>query len=338
MELQVEEALYSTLKSYGDALVAVGEAGAQACPPVGEELKESLLNLRLRLSAETSADAITETEQLLEKELQTWGARAANFYEEKTDEVKEILTIVAQAASQVGERDQRYAKQFGDLTDRLQATARLTDLSTIRQALVKNVVEFKTCVTKMAKDGEQSVAELRARMTVYESRLEEAERIACQDGLTGLVNRRKLECQLEARVKKGRPFCVLYVDLNGLKQVNDSFGHLAGDDLLKQFAGELRMAFRTTDVVARWGGDEFVVLADGDFLEGKTRVERIEKWVTGEFSVTTESGPRKVHVSAAAGVASWQPNDTPTTILRRADAAMYEDKARLKSGSKSPAR
>src|SRR5260370_39628161 len=86
MDMQLEEVLQSTLKSYGNALVAVGQAGAQACPPVGEELKESLLNLRQRLSPETSARVITETEQLLEKELQTWSARAAHFYEEKTDE------------------------------------------------------------------------------------------------------------------------------------------------------------------------------------------------------------------------------------------------------------
>jgi diguanylate cyclase (GGDEF)-like protein len=334
MDLQVEEVLHSTLKSYGDALVAVGEAGAQACPAVGEELKVSLLNLRQRLSAETSAGTITETEQLLEKELQSWSARAARFYEEKTDEVREILTIVAKAAGQVGERDQRYAKKFGHLTERLQATAKLNDLTTIRQSLVKDVAELKLCVTKMAKDGEESVAELRAQMTLYQGRLEEVERIACQDELTGLANRRTVERQLDLRASQGRPFCVIYIDLNGFKQINDSLGHLAGDDLLKQFAGELRLAFRSTDVVGRWGGDEFIVLQDGDFRDVKHGGERIERWVTGEYSVKTESGHRKVQISAATGIAAWQPNDTPTTVLQRADAAMYEHKARIKAAHK----
>jgi diguanylate cyclase (GGDEF)-like protein len=262
------------------------------------------------------------------------GARAAHFYEEKTDEVKEILTIVAKAAGQVGERDERYAKQFGRLTDRLQATAKLNDLTTIRQSLVKDVAELKTCVTKMAKDGEESVAGLRAQMTVYQSRLDEVERIACLDELTGLANRRKMERELELRANQRRPFCLIYIDLNGFKHINDSLGHLAGDDLLQQFAGELRTAFRSTDVVGRWGGDEFVVLQDGDFRDVTTGVERIERWVAGEYSVTTEAGPRKVRISAAAGIASWQPSDTPTTILRRADAAMYEHKARTKTVQK----
>src|SRR5271154_7042159 len=91
MEQQAEEVLQSALKSYADVFVAVGEAGAQACPPAGEGLKKSLMNLRRRVSPETSASAITETEQLLERELQTWGERAAHLYQDKTEEVKEIL-------------------------------------------------------------------------------------------------------------------------------------------------------------------------------------------------------------------------------------------------------
>jgi diguanylate cyclase (GGDEF)-like protein len=335
MAMQVEEVLQSALKSYGDVFVAVGEAGVHACPPAAEEFQESLLNLKQRLNAETSASVITETEQLFETELHTWSARAAQFYEEKTDEVREILTIVAKAAGQVGERDQRYATQFGKLTERLQETANLKDLTTIRQSLVKHAAELETCVTKMVRDGQDSVTELRAQMRAYEDRLEEVERTASQDPLTGLTNRRKLERQLEFRSNQGDPFSIIYIDLNGFKQVNDMYGHLAGDDLLKQFAGELRAAFRTTDVVGRWGGDEFVVLIEGDFHEAATRAERIEKWVDGEYVVTTESGLRKVKVSAASGVTAWQPGDTPTTILQRADAAMYEHKARIKRAGNS---
>ncbi len=244
---------------------------------------------------------------------------------------------MGKAASQVGERDQRYAKQFGKLTEQLRATAKLNDLSTIRQSLVKNAAELENCVTKMAKDGQDSVADLQAKMRMYESRLEEVERIACQDPLTGLLNRRKIERDLDLRTTKGSPFSVIYIDLNGFKEINDTLGHSAGDDLLKQFAGELRTAFRTTDAVGRWGGDEFIVLVDGGFRDAVTRVERIQRWVDGEYILTTESGPLKVHVSAASGVASWQAGDTLTTILQRADAAMYEHKARMKrtrSGSK----
>src|SRR5579872_6846251 len=124
IEKHSEEVIQSALKSYGDVFVAVGQAGVQACPPAGEDLKKSLLNLKQRLNAEASASVFTETEQLLEIELQAWSGRAAHYYRQKTEEVKEILAIVAKAAGEVGERDERYAKQFGNLTGRLQATAK----------------------------------------------------------------------------------------------------------------------------------------------------------------------------------------------------------------------
>ena len=334
--MQAEEVLQSALKSYADVFVAVGEAGVQACPPAGEEFKESLLNLKRRLDAEASASLIAETEQLFEMELHTWSERAAQFYQEKTNEVREILLIVAKAAGQVGERDQRYAKQFGKLTERLQGTAKLNDLTTIRQSLAKNVAALETCVTKMVQDGQESVAELHAQMRVYKDRLEVVERIASQDPLTGLTNRRMIERELDLHSSQGCPFSVIYIDLNDFKQINDTFGHLAGDDLLKQFAGEIRAAFRTTDVVGRWGGDEFIVLVDGDFRDARTRAERIEKWVDGEYTLTTDSGVRKVQVSAACGVAAWQVGDTPATILQRADAAMYQHKGCMKDAGKYP--
>ncbi|MDP9112869.1 MAG: GGDEF domain-containing protein [Acidobacteriota bacterium] len=330
MELQAEEVLQSALKSYGDVFVAVGQAGAQACPPVGNELKESLLNLRKRLNAEASASAIVETEQLLEAELQTWSARVSHFLQGKTEEVREILQIVAKATRQLGERDQLNSKEFGKLTERLQATAKLNDLSTIRQALVKNVAEMEICVSKMTLDGQESLGALRAQMSIYEARLEEVERIASQDPLTGLANRRKLERQLQLLVSLARPFSVIFIDLNGFKNINDTYGHQAGDDLLKQFAGELRTAFRATDTVGRWGGDEFVVLVDADFHGATSMVQRIQKWVDGEYSVLAEAGPRKIQISAASGVASWRPGDSPTAILQRADAAMYQHKVRIK--------
>ena len=334
--MQWEEALESALKSYGHALVAVGQAGADACPPVGEELSISLLNLSQRLNAEASIGAITETEQSLEKALKAWSARAAQFYDEKTNDVREILTLVAKATGQLGERDQGYAQQFGDLAARLKDTAKLNDLTTIRKSLVVNVAALETSVTKMKREGAESVAELRAQVKLYETRLDEVERIANQDELTGLANRRKVERQLELRAHQGSPFCVLYMDLNEFKQVNDTLGQAAGDDLLKQFAGELRMAFRAADLVGRWGGDEFIVLLEGDFRDSQARVDQIRRWIVGEYIVTTESGPRKVQVSAASGFASWQPNDTPTTILQRTDAAMYEQKVGMKCRGKLP--
>ncbi|HYA35140.1 MAG TPA: GGDEF domain-containing protein, partial [Candidatus Binataceae bacterium] len=283
------------------------------------------------LTTAASPELVAETEQRFEHELEAWGQRATKFYKEKTDEVKEVLQLVAKAAAQVAERDARYGQQLGTLSDRLHSTMQLDDLTAIRQSLAQNVDDLKTYVTKMTHESQESVAQLRAKVVFYETRLEEVERIAFQDGLTGLANRRSLERQLDFRITQGLAFNVIYLDLNGFKPINDRLGHAAGDDLLKQFAAELKSAFRANDAVGRLGGDEFLVIADGDFQVAEERVERIERWVNGAYTLTVNGNQHKVTVGAAIGAAAWRPGETVDELLQRADAAMYQHKLRKKS-------
>ena len=330
--MQSEEVLRAVLESFGATLVAVGEAGQKACPPAGEDFRKSLTELRKTLNAEASPESIGETQQRLEAELLAWGDQASQVYSEKSGELKEVLLIVATAASDIAQRDEKYALQFSSLTDRLQATAQMDDISQIRQSLVQGVASLKTCVASMAKEGQSSVAELRSRIGTYEARLTEMERAASRDPITDLMNRRALEKQLTLRVELHRPFSVLYLDLNGFKQVNDNLGHYAGDDVLRQFAGELRTAFRTSDSVGRWGGDEFVVIIEGGMTEAEVSAKRITEWINGEYTVATGTSSCKVRVDAAIGIAAWKPGETVTELVQRADAEMYKNKGATKKG------
>jgi diguanylate cyclase len=327
MDRQVEELLRSAMGAYRAALKAMADAGAQACPPTGEGLKQNLLNLQRSLTAEASAAVVAETEQHLEEELREWGQRTARFYEQKTDEIKEVLTIIAQATGHVAERDERYAAQFGALTEQLETTAKLNDLTAIRQSLVRGVADLRTKVARMAKEGQDSVAKLRSQVAVYAARLEEVERLASQDPLTGLANRRRILGQLELRISQGRRFSVICLDLNDFKQINDRLGHEAGDDVLKQFSEELKAALRSTDIVGRWGGDEFIILIDGEAQEADASVGRVKEWVNGEYTLTKGAKPHKASVVASAGIATWRPGEKSADVLQRADAAMYEDKS-----------
>jgi diguanylate cyclase (GGDEF)-like protein len=118
------------------------------------------------------------------------------------------------------------------------------------------------------------------------------------------------------------------VDLNRLKLVNDQHGHLAGDTLLQQFAQELRSSSRSSDPVGRWGGDEFVVVMDGDANGARAQVGRLKKWVFGEYTVRPGKGSAevKVKVDASVGLAQWQPGETMKSVVERADAEMYKQK------------
>jgi diguanylate cyclase (GGDEF)-like protein len=165
---------------------------------------------------------------------------------------------------------------------------------------------------------ELELAGARSRMAALEARAE-------IDPLTDLVNRRGLERELKralAYVKRyGTSAVLVYLDLDGFKSVNDRHGHAAGDAVLKAVAMVLARQVRTSDLVARHGGDEFVVLmwnlAEAD---GRTKAQSLEAAVG---RMTAPHGEVTLSVGASAGYAMLLPLDTPASVLERADRAMY---------------
>jgi hypothetical protein len=248
------ELLASALtEAYRATLAAIGSCGSQACAALDFGLKESLFRLGERLSENVTPPVVRDTEERVEQRLQQWSEQTAEYLKQKTDEVKEILLALTRAAESAAKRDQRYIHRFTALTDRFQAIAGLEDLTQIRALLVDSAVDLKACTDKMAEDSRESVARLQAEVTSYQTKLEKVERLASRDTLTGLENRRAVEEQMDRRIAQNQPFCVLMIDLDGFKQVNDLHGHIAGDDLLKQFATELQSQSRPGDLTGRWG-------------------------------------------------------------------------------------
>jgi diguanylate cyclase (GGDEF)-like protein len=330
-----EEGLFqAALNSYRSAVNAIGESGMQACPAVGATLRQNLLHLQAALTAESPPGLLQETGQKVEAELIQWGCGAEDYFKQRAREVKELMMILARNAELTGERDQRYSRQFQEFTGRLEAMADLHDLVLIRDSLVKSAIDLRTCAEAMAEESQKSLARLRADVGVYQARLDDAERLAGQDPLTGLDNRRRVESSIEFRLERKKAFSILFLDLTGFKQLNDTYGHAAGDELLKQFSVELKSGFRATDVVGRLGGDEFIVVLDGGLQDANAHQARISRWVCGEYTIRVGNTSRKVMVSAAMGAAEWQPGDSLRTLLDRADAAMYRDKrAGVQSGT-----
>jgi diguanylate cyclase (GGDEF)-like protein len=285
--------------------------------------------LENRLAAELTVPLVKETEKQLTDELRQWQGRVGAHSEAETTKLKEVLIMLAQTAASVGDRDQTYKKNLDQFTARLKTIANLNDLTQIRTSLVQQATELKTYVDKMEQQSNQLVNQLQTKVTTYEAKLKKAEEFALRDSLTGLSNRHGLEERIESRIALGAPFCVIVVDLNRLKKVNDTHGHQAGDHLLQQFSNELKSSFRATDMVGRWGGDEFVIVLDGGKAAAETQIERLEKWVFGDYTIRPGRGSAeiKIKVDAAVGMAEWRSGESQKSLVERADAAMYAQKA-----------
>jgi diguanylate cyclase (GGDEF)-like protein len=316
-----------TVDAYRSALTEMGNCGQDACPALGEELKRNLRKLGEELGAKVSCEAVKETECGVREQLRSWGRSTAMHYRQKTSEVKELLLVMARTAESVGERDQRAAAQMSEVTTRLKGIANLEDLTLIRESIKKSASDLKVSIDRMASEGQAAIDQLRAEVSTYQARLEEAEEIASRDALTGLGSRLWVEGQIEQSLLAGALFCVAILDIDHFKRVNDEHGHLAGDEVLKQFATELRSVCRSTDTIGRWGGDEFILLLNCGMTEAKAQIDRLRKWVCGNYTLPGSSTANKLRVDASIGLAERLSGETMKELIERADAEMYRDKA-----------
>jgi diguanylate cyclase (GGDEF)-like protein/PAS domain S-box-containing protein len=176
------------------------------------------------------------------------------------------------------------------------------------------------------KEAEAALAESQRQLREYTSRLEYQ---ALHDALTGLPNRalfyNRAELELERARREGAGFAILLIDLDRFKHVNDTLGHLSGDELLCDVASRLRNAVRRSDTVARLGGDEFAViapkLADPEAASGLA--EKLRDALLEPVSI----GALSVEVEASVGIALFPNHGTDVeTLIRRADVSMYVSK------------
>ncbi len=305
----------------------MGEASVRACPALGNTLQQQLERYSEQMEATAKPSVAEEVGKRGPEELRRWGAGVEKYGKEKTEEVKELMMVLASTAESVGERDQRYSTRFHELTGNLRKIADLNDLSQMRVSVIQSAGVMKECIDQMARETKDSVSGLRAQVHKYRARLVEAEALAWRDPLTNLVNRRQVENEIEKRITAGTQFSVVMLDLDDFKSVNDRYGHMAGDALLQQFASELRSSSRLDDVVGRWGGDEFIVILDCDYDGALERTGRMKSWLLGDYEIPTEKGNQTVRLSAALGVAGWKPGESCADVVRRADLAMYRDKS-----------
>jgi len=184
-------------------------------------------------------------------------------------------------------------------------------------------------------DAEQELTRLRQQMQALEEetfalrrQVEQTRQQAMRDPLTGLPNRRALEARLDEELARrrrfGTPLALVVYDVDDFKQINDTFGHKAGDRALALIGRILSESLRETDFIARYGGEEFVALLPGADREAALKVADLMRRQVAEAGMHSHNKPVKITLSGGVAVAGEA--ETPEQLFERADEAMYRAK------------
>lgn len=158
--------------------------------------------------------------------------------------------------------------------------------------------------------------------------LEKSQQEAQTDTLTTLINRRGLEKKFELERIRARqndtPFSIVMIDIDHFKKVNDTYGHLVGDSLLKSLAGLLKVHLRKNDIAARYGGEEFLILLPETGLAGAEAVGRkIQSALSTKEWKIKETGKSMGKITVSMGIAVYKFNEPEKALIKRADDALY---------------
>jgi two-component system cell cycle response regulator len=166
-------------------------------------------------------------------------------------------------------------------------------------------------------------------MQLSKANQEELETLATIDGLTGLLNRRAIINKLEEKIRIAHRYnedlCLLLMDIDRFKEINDRYGHIAGDDVLETVASIIRQNIRETDYAGRYGGDELLIIFPITTLHTASQIaERIRRTI--ENTIMKNRDGRSYNVTVSQGISSYIPDENQENFLSRTDEALYKAK------------
>jgi len=241
-----------------------------------------------------------------------------------------MMTFIDRLGSVAAATGDHHARLAG-YSDRI---GRATDIGEINEVMEEVLREMRAAQDEALASRDRMVAvhreaqEAEERIRALEAELQHMSELVREDQLTGSLNRRGLDDVFEresARAdRRGTPLCAAILDLDNFKKLNDTYGHLAGDGALKHLVKVVRETLRSMDVIARFGGEEFVILMPETPVDAAAAaMVRVQRELTRHFFLHENE---KMLITFSCGVALRLPNEDQASLVGRADRAMYQAK------------
>jgi len=244
--------------------------------------------------------------------------------EKKASEFQAILTEVNKQLSQSGITLNDQGDSLESHAEKLSQSTTLADVSAIAEAIVSGTKSMVISSQALKQQMDATVLEI----TTLKKELKGIKHTARTDMLTGLVNRRGFdEALLEARqhsINHNQALSIILADIDHFKKVNDTHGHLIGDNVLKMLSKLLKEHIKGKDIAARFGGEEFIIVLPDTPLKGAfILAEQIRMGLRAMKWTAKESGKSIGSITISLGVAQFKPSETTESLIQRADNALY---------------
>ncbi len=297
--------------------LVVDDAWLQGQIAIVREMITEPLDLRLIDNVERQIKELIYKQGLLKKNLIDNQSRLKLMLSSFVDRLAEFTQTTGDYHASLGV----YAEEISQAED-------ISELSDVLDRIIQQTRQ----VQSSAKRSHDELLELRSRAESAEkevnrlqSELLHASELIRHDALTGALNRKGLEEAIEREVSRkyrdGSSLCIALLDIDNFKKLNDTHGHEAGDDALVHLAAVVRKSLRPQDTLARFGGEEFVVLLTGTGVnDSVTVMQRVQRDLTRCFFLHQNE---KILITFSCGIAELAENEDPKTAIKRADQAMY---------------
>ncbi|MFL6659901.1 MAG: GGDEF domain-containing protein [Massilia sp.] len=245
--------------------------------------------------------------------------------------VKNMMMTFIDRLSSVATTTGDFHEKIGGFSEKISHADNITELNAILDEVLRETRAVQAEALK-SRDrmilARQEVQEAEQRIHSLEAKLQHMSELVREDQLTGSLNRRGLDDVFDRETarsdRRGTPLCVALLDLDDFKRLNDTYGHQAGDSALKHLVKIVKDTLRSMDVIARFGGEEFLIMLPETTVEAATQtMTRLQRELTKHFFLHDNE---KVLITFSAGVALRQPNEDQASLVKRADHAMYQAK------------
>jgi len=296
----------------------------------GSWLSSQITAVQELINGPISKTSLADATKTLKEVIFKQGLLKNTLSEEKVTAKNMMLTFVDRLSAMVSTTD-NYHKTITSFSQQISQASDISDLNSVLNGIMNATKDAQDEALRSRDEminARQEMQKAEARITALESQLVHMGELVREDQLTGSLNRRGMDESLEREIinadRLGAPLCIALLDLDDFKRINDTHGHATGDEVLVHLVNVVKETLRKLDVIARFGGEEFLVLLpETEPAEAMQIITRVQRELTKRIFM---HNTQRLLITFSAGVAYRAQGETQADLIKRADVALYKAK------------